>query len=125
MNKGKRLANEKNTKKPIYAYVKGKTKSRQTVGPLKRGDGKRTENDKETTEEWNKFFVSVYSKNTTTTRKKRTGRTANGKRKSDREEDKEKIEKMIAEAAPGPDGIRSAFLHQTKNEITRPLKIIF
>ena len=32
---------------------------------------------------------------------------------------------MIAEAAPGPDGIRSAFLHQTKNEITRPLKIIF
>ena len=62
MNIGKRLANEKNTKKPFYAYVKGKTKSRQTVGPLKRGDEKRTENDKGTAEELNKFFASVYSK---------------------------------------------------------------
>ena len=62
MNIGKRLANEKNPKKPFYAYVKGKTKSRQTVGPLKRGDEKRTENDKGTAEELNKFFASVYSK---------------------------------------------------------------
>ena len=57
-NLEKRLANEKNNKRPFYAYVKGKTKSRQTVGPLKREDGKTTETDKETAEELNKFFVS-------------------------------------------------------------------
>ena len=57
-NLEKRLANEKNNKRPFYAYVKGKTKSCQTVGPLKREDGKTTETDKETAEELNKFFVS-------------------------------------------------------------------
>ena len=37
-NLEKKLASEKNNKRPFYAYVKGKTKSRQTVGPLRKKD---------------------------------------------------------------------------------------
>ena len=127
-NLEKRLANEKNNKRPFYAYVKGKTKSRQTVGPLKREDGKTTETDKETAEELNKFFASVYSKKNSIPpppeRREPIEQQMRKVRVTERKI-KEKIEKMRAEAAPGPDGIRPAFLHQTKNEIARPLKIIF
>jgi hypothetical protein len=35
-----RLANEKTgNSRPFYAYLKGKTKSRTNIGPLKDGDG--------------------------------------------------------------------------------------
>ena len=127
-NLEKRLANEKNNKRPFYAYVKGKTKSRQTVGPLKKEDGKTTESYKETAEELNKFFASVYSKKNSIQpppERREPAEQQMGRVRVTERKIREKIEKMRAEAAPGPDGIRPAFLQQTKNEISRPLKIIF
>ena len=116
-NLEKRLANEKNNKRPFYAYVKGKTKSRQTVGPLKREDGKTTETDKETAEELNKFYASMYSKKNSIPpppeRREPIEQQMRKVRVTERKI-KEKIEKMRAEAARGPDGIRPAFLHQTR-----------
>ena len=125
----KRLAKEKNNKRPFYAYVKGKTKSRQTVGQLRRKDGTTTENDKEAAEELNIFFGSVYSKKDSIQpppdrRREEAEMKMRKVRITDRKI-KEKIEKMRAEAAPGPDGIRPAFLQQTKDEIVEPLRRIF
>ena len=105
----KRLAKEKNNKRPFYAYVKGKTKSRQTVGQLRRKDGTTTENDKEAAEELNIFFGSVYSKKDSIQpppdrRREEEEMKMRKVRITDRKI-KEKIEKMRAEAAPGPNGI--------------------
>ena len=84
---------------------------------------------KQTAEELNKFLASVYSKKNSILppppeRREPIEQQMRKVRVTERKI-KEKIEKMRAEAAPGPDGIRPAFLHQTKNEIARPLKIIF
>ena len=51
--------------------------------------------------------------------------TRMGKVKITEKRIKEKIMKMRGEAAPGPDGIRLAFLQQTKEEIAGPLRMIF
>ena len=51
-------------KKPIYAYVKIKTRSCQGVGPLKTDDGRTVTDDMEMAEVLNKFFSSVFPERT-------------------------------------------------------------
>ena len=90
------------------------------MGPLRKKDGRTTENDKEAAEELNTFFGSVYSKKDSIPRppeRVEQAETRMGKVKITEKRIKEKIMKMRGEAAPGPDGIRPAFLQQTKEEI--------
>ena len=47
------------------------------------------------------------------------------KSKNNGQEDKGKNREDESNAAPGPDGIRPAFLQQTKEEIVEPLRSIF
>jgi len=49
-------------KKPLYTYVKKKTKSRTTVGPLLDDNKKTLTDDKEMAEELNRFFSSVFTR---------------------------------------------------------------
>jgi hypothetical protein len=57
----KRLAYEKGgNSRPFYAYVKKKTKSRSTIGPLKDSENKTVSEDRGMAELLNKFF-SPYS----------------------------------------------------------------
>jgi len=49
-------------KKPFYTYVKKKTKSRTTVGPLLDDNKKTLTDDKEMAEELNRFFSSVFTR---------------------------------------------------------------
>ena len=115
-------------KRPFYAYVKRKTKSRPTVGPLKDGQGRTVEDDEEMAEELNKYFSSVFT------------REAGGEIpevKSPREaksmaevritewEVKKIIGKLRKEAAAGPDDIGPRLLQELMNEVAGPLTMIF
>jgi hypothetical protein len=58
----KKLAKEKSkNSKPFYAYLKGKTKGRTAVGPLRGADKKMVSSNDGMAEILNKFFASVVS----------------------------------------------------------------
>ena len=63
----KRLAREKvGNSRPFFSYVKKKTKTKVTVGPIKKESGELTSDVVEMAEELNKFFGSVYKRENTT-----------------------------------------------------------
>ena len=124
----RKLAEEKDNKRPFYSYVRKKTKSRQGVGPLRREDGGIVEDEKEMAEILNKYFSSVYSeKNSFREEPVQEEQVEHEMRevKITEKKIKEKIEKLKYNSAPGPDQIQPSLLQNLKEEITLPLKIIF
>jgi hypothetical protein len=57
----------KGNSRPFYAYVKNRTKTRPTVGPLKDKEGKTVTEDSEMAELLNGFFSSVFTREDTDT----------------------------------------------------------
>lgn len=51
--------NVKRNSKPFYRYIKGKTKSRTQVGPLKDEDGRVLTDEKDMTDNLNECFCTV------------------------------------------------------------------
>jgi hypothetical protein len=125
----KKLEKEKNgNSRPFYAYLKGRTKSRPTIGPLKGGRGETVLEEVKMADILNEFFASVF--------------TDEGKGlvpekgtidfaldlsdvKITVEKIKEKIRKLRPSSAPGPDKIGSGLLQQLQEEIAPILSIIF
>ncbi len=61
-NFGKKLAKENHgNSRPFYAYMKEKTKSRSTVGPLKDGQNVIVAGDEEIANILNDYFASVFT----------------------------------------------------------------
>ena len=124
----KRLAfdNVKNSK-PFYAYVKKKTKSRTTVGPIKRADGQLTSDDKSAAEELNGFFASVFTRETG-----EPPRVADKpvKKKLDHphittQEVKKKLDALKPHSAAGADGIGPRLLRELSKELAPLLAHVF
>ena len=58
----KKLANSKNNNARTFAsYIKSKTKTRVSIGPIKNSLGELVTGEKEMAEELNKFFGSVFT----------------------------------------------------------------
>jgi hypothetical protein len=59
----KKLAWEKHgNSRPLISYLKGKTRNRETVGPLKNGDYNKITEDGEMADMFNDYFASVFTK---------------------------------------------------------------
>lgn len=123
----KELANssDRNGKK-FRSYVKAKTKTRVTVGPLKDSSGAVLTGNKEMANELNKFFSSVFTREDLNTVPRKDLETA-VRLETIRITEKEiikKIEALKADSAAGPDKISPRFLKETRFEVATPLKII-
>ncbi len=113
--------------RPFYSYIKKKTKSRPSIGPLKDKNEKVVTEDQEMAEVLNEFFSSVFTRENTTnvpeaeimaTEEIKTVRITEW-------EVKKKIRKLGKDAAAGPDEIGLRVLQELENEISAALVIIF
>jgi hypothetical protein len=124
----KKLATEttKNSK-PFYAYVKKKTRSRTTVGPIKKANGELSKGDAETAEELNNFFTSVFTSDSgsSTTADRRDIHPKLKKPSITTQEVRKKLEKLSPYSAAGPDGIGPRLLKELSVELAPLLAHVF
>lgn len=120
--------NAKNNPKQFYSYMKSKTKNKDSVGPLKTDDGCETSDDKEMAELLNGFFGSVFTEenisNIPTVEPVNTTENTN-RVKFTEDNVKQKIDSLKIHSAPGPDGITGKFLKEFKDELAKPLALLF
>jgi hypothetical protein len=114
---------DKNNKK-FAMYIKSKTKSKTTIGPLKNDRGQVTYDNKEMASILNNFFASVFTReNLNNMPEKERETDAN---LSDIEINVEsiikKINKLRKDSATGPDNIHPHLMKETKNEIAVPYR---
>ena len=118
----------KKNPKEFYSYMKSKTTNKETVGPLKDGDGTSSENAR-MAELLNTFFSSVFTSEDVDSRPTPEtlyhGDTPLHNVDITEEKIRKKINGMRATAAPGPDKISPRFLKDVADIISSPLCLIF
>jgi len=129
-NYERKLARQsKENSRPFYAYLKRKTKSRTSVGPIRDSNGDTITDPGKMAELINNYFSSVFT------------READGPPPTTDEEVhlqseltnfhitvnkvKEKIRKLRPAAAPGPDSIGAGLLQELQDQLAPALCIVF
>ena len=128
-NLEKKLANAKggNSTKTFANYIKSKTKTKTSIGPLKNKEGKLLTENLEIANELNGFFASMFSHEDLTSMPN-VHRETNEKIEFvsiTRQKIVDKIKNLRENSAPGPDGITPKLLKIAAHEISLPLKLIF
>ena len=122
--------NAKKQPKKFYAYIRGKTRTKDIVGPLKDKNGKVIESAIKNCEVLNNFFASVFTEEVTKDGEKFRDLGYNvEKQLLDVEITEEhvlcKIKGLKDGKAPGEDGISSTLLRKIAESISEPLAKIF
>lgn len=115
--------------KKFTRYIKSKTKTKSTIGPLENSAKARVTSGRDMAELLNSQFCSVFTEEDLThipvpkdetegTEKLRTVTIT-------REDVKKQINNLRKDAAPGPDGITPALLKNIRDEVAGPLCHIF
>ncbi len=115
-------------KRPFFAYVKQRTKSRPTIGPLKDPDGNTVSDTVNMADLLNNTFKDVFTKEGVDSvpepeakRYRSEVRTVEFSIK----QVKKKIAELRTDAAAGPDGIGPRLLKELTDQLTPALVIIF
>jgi hypothetical protein len=110
---------DKNNQK-FARYIKSKTKSRTTIGPIKTEDGRLLTQDAEMAEELNRFFSSVFTRETVinapTPIREDICETMR-KVHITPSQIKDVIDDLRADSAPGPDGISPRVLKELREVV--------
>ena len=117
--KGNRLFN---------SYIRSKTKSRSTIGPLKNKEGVSITDDYGMAEILNDFFASVFTDESSGAVPQMASLLSESCISLVNIEESmvcDKIKKLKPSCAPGPDKISAQLLQLADKEISRPLAIIF
>jgi hypothetical protein len=107
-------------KKPVYAYVRTRTKTRQAVGPLKDEGGAAVSDPRKMADLLNVTFGKAFTREDVTTIPEPDVQHEGeelGKVKVTVRDVKIKIKKLRREAAAGPDGIGPGVLIELRDEI--------
>ena len=124
----KKLANSKDGNSRKFAnYIKSKTKTRTSLGPLKDENGNLITEGREMADKFNKFFSDVFTEEDiehVPTKENETNEILENVRITEGAI-KEKIKNLKENSAAGPDGIGSKLLKATANQIAKPLGQIF
>ena len=128
----KRLADEGErnggNKRQFFAYIKQRTKSRPSIGPLKDAAGKLIKEDKDMADTLNTFFSTMFTREDTTNIPEPMGMVY-GRNistvKITTKKVREKILKLRPEAAAGPDKIGPGLLQELIDQIASPLATVF
>jgi len=114
-------------KKPFFAYVKRKTKSRQGVGPLKTGDGRTVTDDCDMAEMLNGFFSSVFTREDVSSIPAADAAEAPPleRIRITEWEVRKAIRKLKKDSAAGPDEMGPRLLQELEDSVAPALTIIF
>ena len=122
----KKLSNQSNVK-PFYNYIKSKTKTKATVGPLKIDDDIITDSQDIATA-LNEFFTSVFTVEDTS-EIPTPDYIASGANLSEVHFTADNISKKISNlkphTAPGPDGISARLLQKFNKPLSNALEVIY
>ena len=122
-------AMSKSNPKEFFSYVKKKKVTSASIGPLETQDGEQTNNEEKMANTLNIFFASVFTKESTLVNPPTPASLNNGKCLNSfnyHENDVAlAIDKMNVNKSPGPDQISPRILKEAKNEIVKPLTILF
>ncbi len=122
----KKLASgDRNNKRPFYAYVKKKTKSRATIGPLLNKDKIKVTTDKDMADVLNRFFCSVFTKDQGRQHPVTLAAPVMSDFEVTAEMVKRKIDRLRPDSAAGPDGIGPKLLQELKEELAPVLAEVF
>ena len=124
----KKLANTKDNNSRRFAnYIRSKTKTRTSIGPLKTVDGVLKTEESEIAVELNKFFASVFTAEDDGILPEENKETESsfGNVEITEEKVREKIIKLKEHSAAGPDGIGPKILKAAVNELVQPLCHIY
>lgn len=127
-NMERRLANSEDKGGTKFSrYIKSKSKTKTTIGPLKNSDGNLSNSLGDMTEILNTYFASVFQEEdlTSVPEKERETEVTLSLIEISVQKVRDKINKIKYHSAAGPDGITSMFLKETKNQIASPLSMIF
>jgi hypothetical protein len=115
-------------KRPFYAYVKARTKTRQSVGPLKDESGNTVNGMREMADLLNATFGKAFTRENTAEvpepEENHTGEEISAVRVTVQDV-KAKIKKLRKDAAAGPDGIGPGLLIELNDELAPVLTVIF
>jgi hypothetical protein len=109
-------------------YIKSKTKSKTTVGPLINQDKELITGEREMATEFNKFFSSVFTQENLQNIPEPVPEKVRRKMQPvriTRQQIRNKIRKLRKDAAPGPDGITPDLLQKLGDSVLPPLEMIF
>jgi hypothetical protein len=117
---------DKNGRK-FSRYIRSKTKNMTGIGPLKNSTGTLITENSEMAEELNKFFTSVFTKDSShhipylsEILEQSTNLLTLSEKKI-----KDKIDGLRKDAAAGPDGLTPMFLRTMGDSILKPLVLIY
>jgi hypothetical protein len=113
--------------KPFYAYVKNKTKTSPTIGPLRNEKKETVSDDQGMSELLNKFFSSVFTREDTSEIPVAAEMETEFLEEVDINQGRvrEKIQQLKPTAAARPDGLGPRLLQELEDEVTPALTIIF
>ena len=124
----KKLATEKYyNSKPFYNYIKKKSTTRSTIGPLINEQGDTVVEEEEIAEELNSYFASVFTREDLADIPEPTPMNSRTKLRGtwiSTEKVKRKIRELKTHGAAGPDGIRPQLLQQCVDELSPVLAMI-
>ncbi len=115
--------NKDKNNRQFTKYVKAKTKSKTTVGPLITKEKKLLTGGKEIADELNKFFASVFT-TVPEAEQEEVRRRMETIRISEQDVSK-KIKNLRKNAASGPDGISPKLLQELESSFLTPLALLF
>jgi hypothetical protein len=125
----KKLAKEKHgNSRPFFSYIKGETKSKVTIGPLKDNQKNTVSGDEEMANVLNNYFASVFTDEgdiQLPEEEQMEWRTSLSDIQINTAKVAKKIRDLRSSSAPGPDQIVPALLQELTKEVAPILAIIF
>ena len=119
----------KDSKKKFWAYIRSKTKIKETILRVADADGLLTENDMDTAEVVNETFTSVFTKEDPNGAIPTMDYNYSGSRLSSLDITEEKVMKILSKLdvnkSAGPDGVTNRLLNNCREELVGPLTKIF
>ena len=119
--------NRDSNPKMYFAYVNSGKKNRSRIGPLKNDNGDFIVKPKEQAEEFSRFFASVFtcSDGEIPTKEPINGNAWLSDMVVTEERVKQKIDGMRENSAPGPDGFPPILFKILRDDIAKPVSILF
>ena len=125
----RKIAKESKTNpKAYYSYINSSKKVRSKIGPLKSDEGEMIADPKRQADILNDFYASVFTQSTVNAPGKE--RIKEGIKETDDVDVSEECIKNVIQglkenSAPGPDGFPNKLIKELKNELAKPLSMLF
>ena len=128
MDRKQILHNFKGKPKSFYGYMRGMQTVKENVTVLKKDDGEMTSTDQEAADLLGQYFKEVFTKESSVDVPRSSGGGPQWKDEDvdfSVEEVQRKLQRLIPDKSPGPDGIHPLLLKECASTVAAPLSAIY